>query len=482
METNTQRDETMNKTNDEKKPFLARLIAHFSSDAGPDHLDFSPSIIRLQEKPPAPLGRAVLKTVIVLFCGMLLWATFGRLDIVAIADGKLVPQTYLKIVQPAEQGIVKEILVKEGESVKKGHVLMRMNAVVSNAQGKELTSEYHRLRLALRRVDAELGGTPLGREKEDPSDIFSQVLAQYSANRLAYESSLDEQRSAFEKAKQETDAAREIKAKLVQVLPHYREQAKAFEELRREGFVAKLEAADKRRECIEKEHDLKSQEFMIKSNLAVIAQARKKIGQITADYNRQLHAERVDTAGQLEKTRQELAKQQYQHGLLELKAPQDGVVKDLATHTVGTVVNPGTILLTLVPRDEPLRAEVRVSNEDIGFIRPGQKVKLKISSFTFQKYGMIDGMVEQVGVDASDDTNQDITQGQGDDSRSKSGSRLSYKTIVSLANQRLEANGRSNSLSAGMQVAAEIKLGTRTVLEYMFSPVTKAFHEAGRER
>lgn len=202
-------------------------------------------------------------------------------------------------------------------------------------------------------------------------------------------------------------------------------------DLCRDGLVAKLDAADKRRECIEKEHDLKSQEYMIKSSLAVIAQARKKIGQITADYKRQLHAERVDAAGQFEKIRQELAKQQYQHGLLELKASQDGVVKDLATHTVGTVVNPGTILLTLVPRDEPLQAEVRVSNEDTGFIRPSQKVKLKISSFTFQKYGMIDGVVEQVGADASDDTGQNLAPGQGDDLRNKAGSRLSYKTIVS---------------------------------------------------
>lgn len=460
-----------------KKSFLSRLADRLFPNAGPDHLDFSPAIIRLQEKPPAPLGRAVLKTVIVLFCGLLVWAAFGRLDIVAVADGKLVPQTYLKIVQPAEQGIVKEILVKEGETVKKGHVLMRMDAAVSDAQGKELMSEYHRLCLALRRIDAELGGAPLGRENDDPMEVFSQVLAQYSANRLAYQSSLDEQRSELEKASQEMAAAREIKVKLEQILPHYREQAKAFEELSREGHVARLEAAGKERERIEKEQDLKSQEYLIRSNQAVIARARKRMAQITADYRRQLHAERVEAAAQLEKIRQELAKQQHQHALLELKAPQDGVVKDLATHTAGTVVNPGTILLTLVPRNEPLRAEVRVSNADIGFIRPGQKVKLKVSSFTFQKYGMIDGVVEQVGVDASDDSEQ----GMGQEPVGKSGS-LSYKTLVSLANQRLVANGRVHDLAPGMQVAAEIKLGTRTVLEYLFSPVTKAFHEAGRER
>lgn len=461
---------------------ISKISELIYKDTGTDPLDFSPSIIRLQEKPPAPLGRAVLKAVGVLFCGLLLWAAFGRLDIVAVADGKLVPRTYLKIVQPAEQGIVKEILVNEGESVKKGQVLMRMDAVMSDAQGRELVSEYHRIRLALRRIDAELGSRPLSIEKDDPADIYAQVLTQYNANRRSLESSLDEQRSALDKAKEEMAAAREIRIKLEQVLPHYREQAKAYEDLGREGYVARLEATDKQRERIEKEQDLKSQEYVIRSNQAVIAQTRKKIAQITADYQRQLNAERSEAAGQFEKVRQELAKQQHQNDLLELKAPQNGVVKDLATHTAGTVVNPGTILMTLVPLDESLQAEVWLTNEDIGFVRPGQKVKLKISAFTFQKYGMIDGVVEKVGADSSDNRGQGNTLEQNGDTSGKSDSKLYYKTLVTLASQRLAANGKSYKLAPGMQAAAEIKLGTRTVLEYLFSPVTKAFHEAGRER
>jgi HlyD family secretion protein len=461
---------------------ISKVSELLYNNAGTDPLDFSPAIIRLQEKLPTPLGRAVLKAVGVLFCGLLLWASFGRLDIVAVADGKLVPKTYLKIVQPAEQGIVKEILVSEGEPVKKGQVLMRMDAAVSDAQGRELLSEYHRLRLGLRRIDAELGGKSLSMEKDGPADIYSQVLAQYNANRRALESSLDEQRSALEKAIQEMGAAREIRIKLERILPHYREQAKAYEELGRDGYVARLEATDKQRERIEKEQDLKSQEYIIRSNQAIIAQTRKKIAQITAEYQRRLNAERSETARQFEKALQELAKQQHQKDLLELKAPQNGVVKDLATHTAGTVVNPGTILMTLVPLDESLQAEVWVTNEDIGFVRPGQKVKLKISAFTFQKYGMIDGLVEKVGADSSDNRGQGSALEQNSDTSGKAASKLYYKTMVSLASQRLAADGKNYKLAPGMQVAAEIKLGTRTVLEYLFSPVTKAFHEAGRER
>lgn len=186
--------------------------------------------------------------------------------------------------------------------------------------------------------------------------------------------------------------------------------------------------------------------------------------------------------GQFEKIRQELAKQQHRHDLLELKAPQDGVVKDLATHTAGTVVTPGTIMMTLAPRDEPLQAEVWVSTEDIGFVRPRQQAKLKLSAFTFQKYGMVDGIVDQVSADASENMGQAKMGEQGIVPTTKASTQLHYRTLVTLSNQQLIADGKKHMLTPGMQVTAEIKLGTRSVLEYLFSPVTKAFQEAGRER
>ena len=107
---------------------ITKISERLFLDSGADHYDFSPAIVRLQDKPPSPLSRRVLKTAIALFCIMLLWGLIGRLDIVAVADGKLVPQSYLQIVQPAEQGIVNDILVREGESVKQG-LLHRVNFV-----------------------------------------------------------------------------------------------------------------------------------------------------------------------------------------------------------------------------------------------------------------------------------------------------------------------------------------------------------------
>lgn len=438
----------------------------------------SSAIRHLQNTPPAPFGRGVLWLLLALVFILLLWSVFGRLDIVAVAEGKLVPQTYLKIVQPAEQGVVKEILVREGELVSAGQVLMRMDAAVSEADTRALESEHFRQRLALRRIDAELGGRPLRREADEPAELYEQAAAQLAANRLAYQSALDEQRSVLEKAGQDMAAAREIRIKLQQVLPHYREQEAAYERLNREGFAGKLMLADKQRERIEKEQDLKTQEFAMRSAQAEMQQAQKRMAQIAADYRRRLQDERVETATQLDRLDQELAKQRHRQELLELKAPQAGIVKDLATHTIGTVAAPGTVLLTLVPRQEPLQAEVWVSNEDIGFVRPRQPVKLKLGAFAFQKYGMVDGVVEQVSADASDIG----SQGAGTESAGPASPRLAYKALVALDSQRLAVDGHSYDLAPGMRVSAEIHLGTRSVLEYLLSPIQGAFHEAARER
>jgi hemolysin D len=443
-------------------------------------MHYPSAITRLQLTPPAPFGRAVLWLLLSLFFILLLWAAFGRLDIVAVAEGKLVPQTYIKIVQPAEQGVVKEILVREGEMVKQGQVLLRMDAVVSDADVKTLLYEFQRHALALRRIDAELDGKPLTKQATDQIDLYVQLLAQYNANRLAYQSALDEQRSVLEKVRQDRAGAAEIKVKLIQVLPHYREQEEAYNQLSRKGFAGKLMATDKQRERIEKEQDLKSQEFVLLSAEATIQQVQKKITQIGADYRRQLQTERVEEASQLDKVSQELAKQQHRQELLELKASQAAIVKDLATHTVGTVTAPGTVLLTLVPIGEPLQAEVWVSNEDIGFVRPQLPVKLKLSAFTFQKYGMVDGTVEQVSADASESPGQEKTINTVN--REPPNSRLAYKALVVLNSQKLDVDGYSYPLSPGMGVSAEIRLGTRSVLEYLLSPIQGAFHEAGRER
>jgi hemolysin D len=446
----------------------------------PDYHDFSPPLLRLQETSPAPLGRAVLWLLAGMLAALIVWALIGRLDIVAVAEGKLIPQSYLKIVQPADAGIVKEILVREGEVVHAGQVLMRMDTLISEADTKALDAEYQRKRLTLRRIDAELSGKPFAPQAGDPPALAREVDAQFHANRNALAAALAEERSWLAKARAELATANQVQARLGAVLPHYQGQDQAFEKLARDGFAGSIMASDKKRERMEKEQEFKTQAHLVESARAGMAQSEKKLAQIESDYRRQLYAERNDVQGAFDKLAQEVAKQTHRQALLELRATQDSVVKDLATHSVGTVVQPGTVLLTLVPRDETLRAEVWVSNDDIGFVRQGLPVKLKFAAFPFQKYGMVEGVVEHVSADSADGN---TGNGAAPDERSPARTApLVYKALVTLNSMWLEMDGQRFQLGAGMQSNAEILLGTRTVAEYLLSPVRKAWHEAGRER
>jgi HlyD family secretion protein len=130
-----------------------------------------------------------------------------------------------------------------------------------------------------------------------------------------------------------------------------------------------------------------------------------------------------------------------------------------------------------VPADEQLRAEVWVSNQDVGFVHVGQRVKLKLVAFTFQKYGMLEGQVLRVSADAAEQA--PATGARGEAQRALP---AAYKMVVELDAQHLDAGGHRYALAPGMHVTAEVKLGSRTVLEYLLSPVQQAFHEAGRER
>lgn len=442
-----------------------------------DYQDFYPPLIRLQQTAPHPQGRRVVWALLVLLAFLLLWAVFGRLDIVAVAEGKLVPATYLKIVQPSEAGIVKEILVHEGEQVHMGQVLMRMDALMVDADLEAIETEHMHKGLALARIQAELTEQSFEPDLAARPAWVQEVRAQYQANRAALAAALAEERSRYDKAQQELAAARQQQARLEAILPHYRKQDAVYEKLVERGYAGALMGSDKQRERIEKEQELATQMHLIASAQASIKQSQKKLQQIKADYLRQLHVERVEAQTQFDKLRKELEKQQHRRTLLELKAPQEGVIKDLATHTAGTVVQPGTVLASLVPRDEKLKAEVWLSNEDIGFVRPGQVVKLKFAAYPFQKYGMGEGRVEHISADAqSEEEARD--KGLGANGQQA----LRYKALVTLTHNTLERDGIEYPLSVGMQSTAEILLGKRSVAEYLLSPVQKAWHEAGRER
>ncbi|WP_458233020.1 HlyD family type I secretion periplasmic adaptor subunit [Roseateles sp. P5_E8] len=441
----------------------------------PDALDFAPDLLAIQERPPSRLPRALLLTVAALVLLLLVWASFARLDIVASAEGRLVPLTFTKVVQPAEAGVVKEILVKDGDLVKAGQVLLRMDARLSQADTTALTKDVAMRRLNIRRIDAEIAERSFIRAKDEPIDLFLQMEGQYRAHRQAYLDSVAQEREMLGKAKADLSGAQQVLIKLTQTLPTYKQSAEAYRRLVQEGFVGELAANEKTREVIEKEQDLKTQAANVESLNASIAQSGRRITALRSQYSAQLEAERSDTLTQLNRSSQELAKSHVKAGMLEITAPTEGVVKDVGPSSAGTVVAAGALLMNIVPKDEPLQAEVLLKNEDVGFVAVGQNVRVKVAAYPFQKYGLLEGNVQLVSADAADPKQQQ----QGAQAAG-----LTYRAIISLKSTKLvsAATGDFLPLSPGMLITAEVHQGSRSVLEYLLSPVTKVRQEAARER
>jgi len=475
----------------------------FATQPQPFALRIRSALFEIATEAPAQTSRIVLKCVAILFAVLIVWALLAKLDIVAVAQGRLVPQTYVKIVQPAEAGVIREILVDDGDVVGKDQVLVRMDPTMNNADRGATERELASSQLQLGRIEAELSARPPGkvgmpgtqeqfsvrpfaREPKDDVTLYSQVQAQYQSHRQSFLDQIAQETSARARMVSELTAGREVLHKLEATLPSYQRSADAFEKLATQNLMGAIQAEEKRREAIEKAQDLEAQRASVAELTSSLAQQDQRLAQLKSAYASDLNQLRMDTVSRITRLQQDSHKLSYQQGLLELRAPQAGIVKDLATTTVGAVVQPGTVILNLVPANEPLEAEVMIDNQDIGFIREGQPVRLKLAAFPFQKYGMMDGVVKTISADATvregGNAGNAGTVFSAQEQRDRKAAGLAFKAIVVLNTQSLQTNGRQLSLAAGMSVSAEIIEDKRTVFEYLLSPVQRVASEAGRER
>jgi len=437
------------------------------------------SLREIESTPPAPVLTALSWTLVTLIIALLVWSWLAELDIVASAAGRLVPASQVKVVQSAEPGIVREILVREGDRVSIGQLLLRLDATAAGADAATVAHDLMLRQITERAIDAELSGEPLEPLAADSAIVFAQVQAQFAARRRALRDALAHEEQAGARARNELHAAGQVRDKLSATLPLYQQAAESHVRLHKEGFVGELLAAEKRREALEREGDLKAQEASLLALAAAVAQSDRRHEQLRSSYRAELLRERGEIAATIQRLEQERHKSGLRAQLMEIRAPGDGIVADLAVHTLGAVVQAGSPLLQVVPKGETLRAEALLANEDVGFVEVGQRVKLKLAAFPFQKYGMLEGRVAQISADA---------MGQGEAARATGTNPLTapaqtYKAVIELNEQSLRLpNGRHMDIAPGMAVTAEIHQGRRTVIEYLLSPVQRVATEAGRER
>jgi hemolysin D len=457
-----------------------------------EELAFLPAALEIVETPPSPIGRTIGATLVVLFCAALIWAWWGTIDIVASASGKVVPSSRSKIIQPFETGVVRSIRVQDGQAVKAGDVLIEFDSTVSTAERDHLRDDLSAEQVNIARLRAALAGgdNPVA-DFKPPADadhalVNTQrqlLLNQVTEHRAKIASLVRQQ--AQKEAEQATIAA--TIHKLETLIPVIQPRVDMRKALLERQLVSKVTYLETLQVLVEQQEELSVQKSHLDEAEAAVAAIRETRGQAVAEYRHTLSDELAKAEQKANGLTQDLIKAEQRTRLQLLTAPVDGVVQQLAIHTVGGVVTPAQALLVVVPSDSQLEIEAMVSNRDIGFVHSGQEAEIKIDTFNFTRYGLLHGRVLSVSQDAivrdrQQDRSGDRTLGTQNDSSEPKDQELNYSARISLDRTQMQIDDRMVNLSPGMAVTVEIKTGSRTILSYLSSPLLRYRQETLRER
>ena len=370
-----------------------------------EELAFLPAALEIVETPPSPVGRKIVAVIILLFCAALVWSWWSTIDIVASAIGKLVPSGRTKIIQPFETGVVRAIRVQDGQAVRAGDVLIDLDPTVNAAERDHLRSDLLAEQLNIARLRAALASTNdrvadlTPPADADPILVGTQrqlLLNQVTEHRAKIAALARQQ--AQKEAEQATTAA--TIHKLEAMIPVVQQRVDIRKTLMERELSSKITYFEILQLLVEQQEELSVQKSHLHEAEAAADAIRETRGQAIAEYSRTLSDELAKSEQKANGLAQDLIKAEQKTRLQQLTAPVDGVVQQLAIHTVGGVVTPAQALLVVVPSDSRLEIEAMVSNRDIGFVHPGQEAEIKVDTFNFTRYGLLHGQVISVSTDA----------------------------------------------------------------------------------
>ncbi|RQP23372.1 HlyD family type I secretion periplasmic adaptor subunit [Piscinibacter terrae] len=430
-----------------------------------DEVAFLPAALSLQETPSHPAPRRATWVICALFVIALTWAIFGQIDIVAVAPGRIVVSDSSKTVQPLESGVVKRVLVKDGDLVQAGQVLIELDATNASADKASVQEQWAAAVSEERRTTALMEslrtGRPPGLSGTD-APTQAQLSSEYQdiTAKLAKLGAEQARRSA------ETATVRETIAKLEATLPIAQQREADFKRLTEQGFMSSHAGQDRTRERIEQERDLATQRARLLEAQAAAKETENAKASYLAETQRQLNERQAQARSKREQLAQERSKTEQRSRLTQLTAPVTGTVQQLAIHTEGGVVTPAQVLMVVVPKDAQVTAEVIVDNRDIGFVNAGQSVQVKLETFPYTRYGTIEAKVDSVTADAVNDEKRGAI----------------FPATLRLAKGDIDVDGKRIRISPGMNVTAEVKTGKRRVIDYLLSPIERATSESLKER
>jgi hemolysin D len=457
-----------------------------------EELAFLPAALEIVETPPSPLGRSIGVAIVMLFCVALVWAWSGTIDIVASAPGKILPGGRVKVIQPFETGVVRSIRVEDGQTVKAGDILIELDPTANEAERDHLRNDLLAEQLNIARLRAAFvdGDDPSSNftppAGADPELISTQrqlLLNQVTEHRAKIAALVRQQ--AQKEAEQATTAA--TLHKLETIIPVIQSRVDIRKTLVEKELGSKLGYFEVLQLLVEQQEEFSVQRSHLHETEAAIAAIRETRAQAAAEYRHTISDDLAKAGQKANGLAQDLIKAEQRTRLQQLSAPVDGVVQQLAIHTVGGVVTPAQLLLVVVPSDSRLEIEAMVSNSDIGFVHAGQAAEIKVDTFNFTRYGLLHGQVLSVSQDAvirdrQQDRPGERLPGTANETSEPKGQELNYSARISLDRTAMQIDDRMVSLSPGMAVTVEIKTGSRKILSYLLSPLLRYRQETLRER
>jgi hemolysin D len=468
--------------------------------AGPkrlrDEAAFLPAALSLQESPPHPAPRRAIWAIVALFTLAVAWACVGEVDIVAVAHGRIVVSDRTKIIQPLETSVVKAIHVRDGDKVQAGQILIELDATAPQADTNRLRKEHAAaLSEALRSqalIDAllrpaaaapQLAATaPLALEERPIA--AAQLRAEWGDIR-ARQARLD---AEVRRRQAEIATVEQQIAKLQATLPLAQQRERDFLALGKEGFIASHAGQDKTRERIELEKDLATHQARLQEAHAGLAESQRNETAFQAETLKTLRERLAQAELKRAQAGEEGTKAQQRSALTRLTAPVSGTVQQLAVHTTGGVVTPAQALMVIVPEHAEVTAEVELENKDIGFVEVGQHAELKLEAFPYTDYGTVAATVTHIAADAvhrdalsAERSARNAGEEHPDKARTHAAGAY-FPVKLQLVHTSLRVDGKAVSLSPGLTVTAEVKTGSRYLIDFVREPIRRRSEESLRER
>lgn len=437
--------------------------------SGGSMVEFLPAVLEIQHAPPSPIGRAILWTIMLVFTTAVTWASLGLIDIVAIAPGKIIPSGHSKTIQPFETGVIAAIHVQDGQAVRQGEVLIELDATQNDADRDRALNEYRAALVEVARLRALISGHSSFEAPEEADPQFTLLQQQLLRDQVAELSArLDASRLLIGQRRAALDASKDNLQRLEATVPIEAERAKAYRSLLAQQYVSKMDYLQFEQQRIDKAQELAGQKSKLRQDQAALAEAEQNYQALLSEFQQSKQAELSSTETKAASLLQEVRKARQKTDLQKLVSPIDGVVQQLAVHTVGGVVTPAQPVLIVVPQDHPVEIEAQLDNKDIGFVKEGQPVEIKVETFPFTLYGTVPGKVLSVSEDAIP-----LDKDRGG---------LIYASRISLDRTTMQVDGKRIHLSPGMAVTVEVKTAQRRVIDYLLSPLLKSMQESLRER